>query len=86
MTLAKTIVSKLKVNMILYGSIVEYDYRMGTDGKYDIPSIGIELSLLNVQTGRVLFAGSFAQSGKQGESLEDTAQSLASAIFGEMDR
>ncbi len=86
MTLAKTIVSKLRVNMILYGSIVEYDYRMGADGKYDIPSVGIELSLLNVQTGRVLFAGSFAQSGTQGESLEDTTKALASSIFSEMSR
>ncbi len=86
MTLAKTIVSKLRVNMILYGSILEYDYRRGADGNYDIPSVGIELNLLNVQTGRVLFAGSFAQSGKQGESLEDTARSLASAIFSEMSK
>ena len=86
MTLAKTIVSKLRVNMILYGSIIEYDYRMDADGKYDIPSVGIELSLLNVQTGRVLFAGSFAQSGTQGESREDTARALAASIFGEMSR
>jgi TolB-like protein len=86
MTLAKTIVSKLKVNMILYGSVLEYDYRMGADGNYDIPSVGIELNLLNVQTGRVLFAGSFAQSGKQGESLEDTARSLSAAIFSEMSK
>ena len=86
MTLAKTIVSKLRVNMILYGSIVEYDYRMDADGKYDIPSVGIELSLLNVQTGRVLFAGSFAQSGTQGESRKDTARSLAASIFSEMSR
>ncbi|MCL4469044.1 MAG: penicillin-binding protein activator LpoB [Deltaproteobacteria bacterium] len=86
MTLAKTIVSKLRVNMILYGSIVEYDYRMDADGKYDIPSVGIELTLLNVQTGRVLFAGSFVQSGTQGESREDTARALAASIFGEMSR
>lgn len=86
MTLAKTIVSKLRVNMILYGSVVEYDYRRGTDGAYNIPSIGIDLSLLNVQTGRVLFAGSFARSGKQGESLEDLSRSLAASIFAEMSR
>lgn len=84
MTLAKTIVSKLRVNMILYGSIVEYDYRKGPGGSYDIPSIGIDLNLLNVQTGRVLFAGSFAQTGTEGESLEDTARSLAASIFAEM--
>lgn len=86
MTLAKTIVSKLRVSMILYGSIIDYGYREGPDGKADIPSVGIELSLLNVQTGRVLFAGSFVQNGKQGESLEDTAKTLALTIFGEMGR
>lgn len=86
MTLAKTIVSKLRVSMILYGSVFEYGYRTGPDGKANIPSVGVELSLLNVQTGRVLFAGSFAQSGRQGESLEDTAKALASKIFVEMGR
>ncbi len=86
MTLAKNIVSKLRVSMILYGSIVEYGYRTGPDGKASIPGVGIELSLLNVQTGRVLFAGSFAQSGSQGESLEDTAKTLASNVIGEMSK
>lgn len=84
MTIAKTIVSKLKVNMILYGSITGYGYRTGADGRADIPSVSIVLNLLNVQTGRVLFAGSFSMSGNSGDSLQNTAKTLATNIFAEM--
>lgn len=61
------IAGKLKVDLVLLGSLLEYGTTHATGG--DIPSVGVALKLLDSRTGKVVWAAMDVRSGDDQETV-----------------
>jgi polysaccharide biosynthesis protein PelC len=68
---------KEKQSVALTGSVNEWRYR-GADG---VPAVGLSLSLLDVESGEVLWTASGARSGSAGDTVSGTAQRLMEELL-----
>lgn len=62
----------------LTGSVEEWRYKVGVDGE---PAVGVSLRIVEVATGRVLWAGSGGKSGWSREALAGVAHKLVRELL-----
>ncbi|MET3433815.1 TolB-like protein [Herbaspirillum seropedicae] len=62
----------------LSGSVDEWRYKVGIDGE---PAVGMTLQLIEVATGKVVWAAAGAKSGWSREALSAVAQKLARTLL-----
>ncbi|WP_027722070.1 GNA1162 family protein [Maridesulfovibrio zosterae] len=77
--------NKLGVDTVIYGSVSEYQYKRGVNQS---PTVGINLRMIDVSSGKVLWASSSSQSGGCffgcTESLNSVAQDVLSKMVAAM--
>lgn len=57
---AREVGRKLGVDVVIYGSVGEYRYKLGLDQS---PAVGMNLRMLDVRSGEVLWAASISKTG-----------------------
>jgi len=62
----------------LFGSVDEWRYKVGVDGE---PAVGIALSIIDVNSGEILWSGSGGKSGWSREALSAVAQQLMRSLI-----
>lgn len=62
----------------LTGSVNEWRYRSSSDG---FPAVGVSLSLVDIESGQVLWTASGARSGSAGSTVTGTAQQLLQELL-----
>jgi TolB-like protein len=62
----------------LTGSVEEWRYKVGVDGE---PAVGVSLQVLEVASGKVLWAASGGKTGWSRESLSGVAQKLIAELL-----
>jgi len=67
----------LGVDTVIYGSVSEYRYKRGLD---ESPVVGINIRLLDVKTGRILWAASRSEIGGCFWFCEDSLNRLAQKV------
>lgn len=68
---------KLKVDTVIFGSVSEYRYKRGLD---EDPVVGINVRMLDVDTGKILWAGSNSGTGGCFWFCEDSLNRLAQKV------
>lgn len=63
------------------GSVAEWRYRGGPAGE---PAVGVSLSVLDPESGRVLWSASGARAGLERETVSGVAQGLLRAMVGQL--
>ncbi len=79
-SIAQIVGRELGVNYVVFGSVVEYGYELADDGSRTIPIAGVDVRIVNVDTGTIVFAGSFVKEGSTGTSLYTVAKDVADAV------
>ena len=72
---------QLGVDTIIYGSVSEFKYKRGLN---EDPVVGINLRMLDVNTGQVLWSGSKSKTGGCFWFCEDSLNRLAQEICGDL--
>jgi len=72
---------KLGVDTVVYGSVTEYGYKRGIDQS---PAVGVNLRMLDVASGAVLWAASSSENGGCFWVCDDSLNRLAQEIVGKM--
>ncbi|MEO8203241.1 MAG: penicillin-binding protein activator LpoB [Betaproteobacteria bacterium] len=67
-----------KARFAVSGSVEEWRYKVGVDGE---PAVGLSLSILDLDSGAVVYAASGAKSGWSREALSAVAQKLARELL-----
>lgn len=67
----------LGVDTVIFGSVSEYRYKMDLS---EVPVVGINIRLLDVESGEILWSASKSQTGKNSWFLKDSLNSLAQKI------
>lgn len=80
-SIAQKIGSQLGVSYVVFGSVVEYNYGLANDGSRTIPITGVDVRVMDVNSGRIVFAGSFIKEGSSGTTLDSVAMDAASAFY-----
>ncbi len=78
---AQKIGSKLGVDTVVYGSVSEYQYKRGVNQS---PTVGINLKMIDVPSGKVLWASSSSNSGGCFFGCTDSLNSVAQDTLAEM--
>lgn len=78
---AQKIGNKLGVDTVIYGSVSEYQYKRGVNQS---PTVGINLKMLDVSSGNVLWASSSSQSGGCFFGCTESLNSVAQETLAEM--
>ncbi|MFW5487774.1 MAG: CsgG/HfaB family protein [Desulfovibrio sp.] len=81
---------ELGVDTVVYGSVTEYRYKLGIDQD---PVVGINLRLLDVGSGKVLWASSMSKTGgcwficedSLNRLAQDVCESMVKEMAGELD-
>jgi len=86
-TVALRIGKRLGVDTVIYGSVSEYHYKRGLD---EAPVVGINVRMLDVESGKVLWAESRSATGgcpwPWGDSLNRLAQKVCHDMVSDMVR
>jgi hypothetical protein len=72
---------QLGVDTIIYGSVSEYRYKRGLN---EDPVVGVNVRMLDVLTGRILWAGSQSRTGGCFWFCEDSLNRLAQQVCNEL--
>jgi len=80
---ARKLGEKLGVDTVVYGSVTEYGYKRGIDQS---PAVGVNLRLLDVKTGAVLWAASMSGNGGCFWVCDDSLNRLTQEVVGRMVR
>ncbi len=80
-SIAQKIGQQLGVNYVIFGSVIEYGYELAPDGKKTLPIAGVDVRIVSVNSGRIVFAGSFATEGSPGSQLDNVAMEAAKAFY-----
>jgi len=67
----------LGVNTVIFGSVTEFRYKRGLD---EDPAVGINLSMLDVETNEIIWTGSRAETGGCFWFCEDSLTRLAQKV------
>lgn len=78
---AQKIGNKLGVDTVIYGSVSEYQYKRGVNQS---PTVGINLKMLDVTSGKILWASSSSQTGGCFFGCTESLNSLAQETLSEM--
>lgn len=79
-SIAQLVGGQLGIRYVVFGSVVEYSYELSNDGSRTIPIAGIDVRILDVNSGRIIFAGSFIKEGSSGTQLDSVAMDAADAF------
>lgn len=80
---AQKLGQKLGVDTVVYGSVTEYGYKRGIDQS---PAVGVNLRMLDVASGSVLWAASSSENGGCFWVCDDSLNRLAQVVVGKMVR
>lgn len=64
------------------GSVNEWHYRSGQDGD---PAVGLELEVIDLRTGKVIWSASGARSGWGSDTVSGTAEKLIDELVAQME-
>ncbi len=78
---AQQLGSKLGVDTVMYGSVTEYQYKRGVNQS---PTVGINLRMIDVASGKVLWASSSSKSGGCFFGCTDSLNSVAQKTLANM--
>lgn len=78
---AQKLGSKLGVDTVIYGSVTEYQYKRGVNQS---PTVGINLRMIDVSSGNVLWASSSSKSGGCFFGCTESLNSVAQETLAEM--
>ncbi len=78
---AQKIGNKLGVDTVIYGSVSEYQYKRGVNQS---PTVGINLKMIDVSSGKVLWASSSSKSGGCFFGCTESLNSVAQESLAEM--
>lgn len=78
---AQNIGHKLGVDTVIYGSVSEYQYKRGVNQS---PTVGINLKMIDVASGKVLWASSSSKSGGCFFGCTESLNSVAQETLEEM--
>lgn len=79
-SIAQVVGRQLGVNYVVFGSVVEYNYQLSNDGNRTTPIAGVDVRIMDVNSGRIVFAGSFIKEGSPGTQLDSVAMDAADAF------
>ncbi len=82
-TVARRIGRELDADAVIFGSVTEYRYKRGLD---ESPVVGINIRMLDVASGRILWAGSRSETGGCFWICEDSLSRLAQNVSHELVR
>ena len=77
-TVAQRIGKKLGVDTVVFGSVTEYRYKRGLD---EDPVVGINLRMIDVPSGDILWVGSRSETGGCFWFCEDSLNRLAQKVI-----
>jgi polysaccharide biosynthesis protein PelC len=77
-TVAQRIGEKLGVDTVVFGSVTEYRYKRGLD---EDPVVGINIRMLDVPSGNILWVGSRSETGGCFWFCEDSLNRLAQKVI-----
>ncbi len=66
---------------VIFGSVVEYDYQLTPQGNKTLPIVGVDIRIVDISSGRIIFAGSFVKEGRSGSSLDDVAMDVVRSFY-----
>lgn len=72
------------VRYVIIGSVIEYGYQLAPQGSRTLPIVGVDVRIVDIQSGRIVFAGSFVKEGSSGATLDSIAMDIVKEIFGRM--
>ena len=72
------------VRYVIFGSVIEYGYQLTPQGNRTLPIVGVDVRIVDIQSGSIIFAGSFVKEGSSGSTLESVAMTLVREIFGKV--
>lgn len=78
---AQKLGSKLGVGTVIYGSVTEYQYKRGVNQS---PTVGINLRMIDVSSGNVLWASSSSKSGGCFFGCTESLNSVAQETLADM--
>ena len=64
------------------GRVQEWRYRTGTDGE---PAVGLSLAIIDIASGRTVWAGAGSRSGWRQDTVSGTAQRLLADLLDQVD-
>ena len=79
-SIAQVMGRQLGANYVVFGSVVEYGYELADDGSRTIPIAGVDVRIVDVYSGAIVFAGSFVKEGSPGAPLYGVAMDAADAV------
>lgn len=78
---AQKLGKELGADLVVYGSVSEFRYKRGIDQS---PAVGINLRMLDVNTGEVLWAASMSKTGGCFITCDDSLNRLAQVVCRDM--
>lgn len=69
------------VQLAVMGSVEEWRYKVGIDGE---PAVGVNLKVMDLSTGQVVWSGAGAKSGWSRDALSAVAQSVLAELLGSL--
>lgn len=69
------------LNYVIFGSVIEYGYQLTPQGVKTLPIVGIDARIVDVTTGKIIFAGSFIKEGTPGSDLNELAIKVVNAFY-----
>ncbi|WP_319758995.1 GNA1162 family protein [Maridesulfovibrio sp.] len=78
---AQKLGNKLGVDTVIYGSVTEYQYKRGVNQS---PTVGINLRMIDVSSGNVIWASSSSKSGGCFFGCTESLNSVAQETLAEM--
>ncbi len=71
-SIAQKVGQLLGVNFVIIGAVTEYGYELAPDGTKTVPVAGVDIKIVDIGTGNIVFAGSFAEEDSSGTAIEKT--------------
>ena len=69
------------LNYVIFGSVVEYGYQLTPQGIRTLPIVGVNVRIVDIHSGRIVFAGSFAKEGASGGTLDGVAKEVVREFY-----
>jgi len=69
------------MNYVIFGSVIEYGYQLTPQGTRTLPIAGIDIRIVDVSSGKIIFAGSFTKEGTPGTTVDHVAMDAVKAFY-----
>ena len=80
-SIAMKIGQPIGLNYVIFGSVVEYGYQLTPQGSRTLPIVGVDVRIVDIRSGRIVFAGSFAKEGSSGGTLDGVAKQVVREFY-----